>query len=112
MDPAFIACDFEQARMNAVKHQFPRAKVIGCLFHFKQALRRKMRKLGITEREVNIAMEEGAMDELTTIHQFESVRSGIRNVQCTIREECQDQGIAFSTEAWAKFWKYFVRIWI
>ncbi|EGZ26059.1 hypothetical protein PHYSODRAFT_487747 [Phytophthora sojae] len=34
MDPAFITCDFEQALMNAVKHQFPRAKLIGCLFHF------------------------------------------------------------------------------
>ncbi|EGZ26058.1 hypothetical protein PHYSODRAFT_372994, partial [Phytophthora sojae] len=83
-----------------------------CPIYFKQALRRKMLKLGIAEREIYISMEEGAMDELTTIRQFEIVRSGILNVQCTIREECQDQGIAYSTEAWAKFWKYFVHTWI
>ncbi|KAE8912720.1 hypothetical protein PF005_g24031 [Phytophthora fragariae] len=112
MDPAYISCDFEQAITSAVKHQFPRSKVIGCLFHFKKALRRKMLKEGISENEVGIAMQDGAIDELTTVRPSEIIRSGIRNVKTTIMEECQDQNIPYSTEKWSKFWKYFVRTWI
>ncbi|KAE8964868.1 hypothetical protein PR001_g28909 [Phytophthora rubi] len=112
MDPAYISCGFEQAIISAVKHQFPRSKVIGYLFHFKQALRRKMLKEGISESEVGIAMQDGAIDELTTVRPSEIIRSGIRNVKTTIMEECQDQNIPYSTEQWSKFWKYFVRTWI
>ncbi|KAE8993213.1 hypothetical protein PR003_g19743 [Phytophthora rubi] len=116
MDPAYISCDFEQAIISAVKHQFPRSKVIGCFFHFKQALQRKMLKEGISEKfpypDFVIAMQDGAIDELTTVRPSEIIRSGIRNVKTTIMEECQDQNIPYSTEKWSKFWKYFVRTWI
>jgi hypothetical protein len=40
LDPAFVHCDFELALINAVTQQFPNAKIVGCLFHWKQALRR------------------------------------------------------------------------
>ncbi|POM60555.1 hypothetical protein PHPALM_30585 [Phytophthora palmivora] len=42
LDPADIVCDFEFAMIKAVKNQFPDSRIVGCLFHFKQALRRKM----------------------------------------------------------------------
>lgn len=43
LNPANIHCDFEKGLMNALADQFPDARVVGCLFHFKQALLRKMR---------------------------------------------------------------------
>ena len=33
-----ITLDFETALMNGVKESFPRVKIIGCLFHLKNAL--------------------------------------------------------------------------
>ena len=37
-----ITCDFEQAVLNVVEANFPSVPVIGCVFHWKQALRRKL----------------------------------------------------------------------
>eukprot|EP00804_Cyclotella_cryptica_P003775 CCRYP_008952-RG/>CCRYP_008952-RG protein AED:0.38 eAED:0.62 QI:0/0/0/1/0/0.33/3/0/196 len=49
--PAYIGVDFERAFFTQVSNHFSEADLIGCLFHFKQALRRKMIKLGIPEEE-------------------------------------------------------------
>jgi hypothetical protein len=37
-------CDFERALINAMNEQFPEKETpsVGCLFHFKQAIRRKL----------------------------------------------------------------------
>uniref|UniRef100_H3GKY8 MULE transposase domain-containing protein n=1 Tax=Phytophthora ramorum TaxID=164328 RepID=H3GKY8_PHYRM len=48
MSPGTISCDFEQALINAVGDQFPDSTITGCLFHFKQAIRRRMIKLHIS----------------------------------------------------------------
>jgi hypothetical protein len=37
-----ITTDFEKALLKAVKKVFPNAEYIGCQFHFKQAVRRKL----------------------------------------------------------------------
>lgn len=50
LEPAEFVCDFERALIDAVDDQFPNADIINCLFHFKQAVRRKMKKLGISNR--------------------------------------------------------------
>ncbi|ETM35290.1 hypothetical protein L914_17774 [Phytophthora nicotianae] len=42
LEPNNVTCDFEVALINAVLEQFPRANLVGCLFHWKQGLRRKM----------------------------------------------------------------------
>ena len=39
--------DFELANIQAWEDQFPSAKIHGCLFHFSQAVLRKLRKLGL-----------------------------------------------------------------
>jgi hypothetical protein len=56
LEPAEIVCDFEAALIQAVQVQFPNADIIGCLFHFKQAIRRRMRRLAIPEQGATIAM--------------------------------------------------------
>ncbi|POM75131.1 Hypothetical protein PHPALM_7808 [Phytophthora palmivora] len=45
LDPAHIVCNFEFAMIKAVKGQFPDSRIVGCLFHFKQAFGRKALKL-------------------------------------------------------------------
>ncbi|EGZ11756.1 hypothetical protein PHYSODRAFT_517476, partial [Phytophthora sojae] len=40
--PAQVVVDFEQALIDAVGENFPTARVIGCFFHWKQAIRRRM----------------------------------------------------------------------
>ena len=47
LKPNSITCDFERALMNAFRTKFPNADMYGCLFHFKQVLRRKMISLHI-----------------------------------------------------------------
>ena len=46
--PTFVGVDFERAFYTQVANHFTEAEIIGCLFHFKQALRRKMIKLGLS----------------------------------------------------------------
>eukprot|EP00804_Cyclotella_cryptica_P014847 CCRYP_021233-RA/>CCRYP_021233-RA protein AED:0.19 eAED:0.19 QI:1615/0.57/0.5/1/0/0/8/0/352 len=65
--PAYIGVDFERAFFTQVSNHFAKADLIGCLFHFKQALRRKMIKLGIPEEEVKFVMQKGVIDLITVI---------------------------------------------
>jgi hypothetical protein len=67
IDPAYIGVDFERAFFTQVANHFSEADLIGCLFHFKQALRRKMINLGIPEEEVKFAMQKGVIDLITVI---------------------------------------------
>ena len=52
-NPKTITCDFEQALLGAINGIFPYSKIIGCLFHWKQAIRRKLLSLKFTnEKEI------------------------------------------------------------
>ncbi|DAZ93446.1 TPA: hypothetical protein N0F65_003143 [Lagenidium giganteum] len=51
---------------------------VGCLFHFKQAVRRCMKELRIHEAEENIAMSRGVLDMLTVIEPGTILTQGIR----------------------------------
>ncbi|ETO66972.1 hypothetical protein F444_15973, partial [Phytophthora nicotianae P1976] len=98
--------------IKAVKTQFPDSTIVGCLFHFKQVLRRKMLKLKITEDEVNLAMLDGCIDRLTVIRRLDIVFRGIPDVRRMIKRSCGYQGIQYSKDNWTKFWKYFKTTWI
>ena len=67
LDPSQIGIDFELAFFTNVSIYFPEAKLIGCLFHFKQAIHRKMKKLKFPDKEVDYAMRRGVIDLLTVI---------------------------------------------
>lgn len=47
--PVKIHCDFELATMNAVRHMFPTAKIIGCYYHWCRCVWRKAKSLGHTK---------------------------------------------------------------
>ena len=67
LDPKSVTCDFEKGLINAVQHKFHESEINGCLFHWKQALRKKMITLQTYEQHVHLAMEENVMDMLTMI---------------------------------------------
>ncbi|KAJ8524184.1 hypothetical protein ON010_g16934 [Phytophthora cinnamomi] len=66
-DVGTISCDFERGLIKAVGDQFPETDIVGCLFHFKQAVRRKMIKLRIPKEEVSGMMQRGYLDALTAL---------------------------------------------
>ncbi|GMF30579.1 unnamed protein product [Phytophthora fragariaefolia] len=67
LEPATVTCDFERGLMNAVTDQFPLVKIVGCLFHWKQAPRRKMIELRIPQDQIASALTPGVLDILTII---------------------------------------------
>ncbi|POM76524.1 Hypothetical protein PHPALM_6226 [Phytophthora palmivora] len=62
-----LVCDFESALIFAVREHFPESRIVGCLFHLKQAWRRKMKDLRLPNIEVSIAMQKGVLDMLTVV---------------------------------------------
>jgi hypothetical protein len=66
-DHSYIGVDFERAFFSNVAAHFLHAKLIRCLFHFKQAGRCKMKKLGFPDKEVAFATRQGIYDLLTII---------------------------------------------
>ena len=82
-----IHADFETALTNAAEKQFPEADVIGCLFHWKQAIRRYLiSKLGFLKEEIGYAMKQGVLDLLTIIPMDEVENTGIPFVRSLIEK--------------------------
>ncbi|OWZ13152.1 hypothetical protein PHMEG_00013577 [Phytophthora megakarya] len=67
MTPASITRDFEAALINAVHDQFSGTQMVGILFHWKQAIRRKLVELRIPANQIEESMSAGAIDVLTVI---------------------------------------------
>lgn len=89
LDPSYIGVDFERAFFSNVSIHFPEAKLVGCLFHFKQAARRKMKELRFPDEEVSFAMRKGVFDLLTVIPK-EHLLMGIEFVAGMIDEYIQE----------------------
>ena len=67
LEPFLVTCDFEKTLHNAVTGQFKGTKLNGCLFHWKQAIRRKMIALKIESEQISMAMTKFVLDCLTVI---------------------------------------------
>ena len=93
LNPRRISCDNEEALVSQIELQFPATRtLIGedrvvrrvqgtdlntCLFHLKQAFRRKCVKMGIPEWQIRIAMERGMVDLLCVLPPDELKDKGI-----------------------------------
>mmetsp|Transcript_22739 Transcript_22739/g.32493 ORF Transcript_22739/g.32493 Transcript_22739/m.32493 type:complete len:696 (-) Transcript_22739:100-2187(-) len=65
--PFAIGIDFERNFINMTKKHWPRAHQIGCFFHFKQAMRRKLKNLGFPDKYVGNIMAPGMLDLVTVL---------------------------------------------
>jgi hypothetical protein len=98
--PKVVVVDFEKALLNSIKYQFPKSKIVGCYFHFRQALHRKMTKLSIQSERVSIALNE--LKGLLAINEDDVFQEVAR-----IETHIELQGAAFSN-----FWAYFRNTWL
>ncbi|KAG3027251.1 hypothetical protein PC120_g5499 [Phytophthora cactorum] len=111
-NPKDVVCDFEAALIFAVHDYFPSTRIIGCLFHFKQACRRKMKKYQLSETEAGIAMGFGVLDMLTVIDPEKISVQGVAWVKNKINQRCEAQNASYSRSKWNQFWNYFQKTWI
>jgi hypothetical protein len=44
-----VVVDFERSVWRAVEEEFPWVEIHGCLYHWKQAIRRKIAELGLMQ---------------------------------------------------------------
>jgi hypothetical protein len=85
-DPISMTCDFEKGLMNMVKLQFPKAQIIGCYFHFKQANRRILKKLQIDDETVSsLINSEGLFNILPLVPVPEITTKGILILHTSIQ---------------------------
>ncbi|KUF91609.1 Hematopoietic prostaglandin D synthase [Phytophthora nicotianae] len=105
VEPRYVMCDFELGLVNAVRQQFAGVPIVGCLFHWKQALRRKLIDLRIPKETVSHVMASGAIDVLTVIPIDEIAEKGIPSVRSRVDESGH-------RVKWDTFWRYFKRTWM
>lgn len=48
--PSTVCIDFEMAVIETIQHIFPNSRIRGCLFHYSQAIWRKVQELGLSVR--------------------------------------------------------------
>ena len=77
LDPSTVTANFERALQNSLKNQFPGAKMNGCLFHFKQALRCNMVDLCIDSEQIDKTMAWNFLELLTILTHNEIDITGI-----------------------------------
>lgn len=109
--PGTITCDFEPGLVKELRHQFPECKINGCLFHFKQACRRKMLELCIPKDQISVAMERGMLDLLTVVPPSELRTKGIPYVRSILEGRCVMTKLEL--KKWDVFFRdYFERQWM
>ena len=104
--------DFEKGMMNQLEEQFGGANGgthVGCLFHFKQALRRHLiKKIRMDEGSVTAAMKIGSLDLLSVIPRDEVIEYGIPYLRSVLEAGKEKKTVA----KWDVFWAYFNKTWI
>ncbi|ETL84285.1 hypothetical protein L917_15859 [Phytophthora nicotianae] len=111
-NPGDVVCDFEGALILAIRSQFPSTRIVGCLFLFKQACRRKLKEYRMPNEEAEIAMSFGVFDMLTVIAPEKVAVQGIAWVKRKIKEHRQSKSLLYSREKWKSFWKYVAKTWL
>jgi hypothetical protein len=106
LKPLSISCDFERAILNSINCQFPNVPIVGCEFHFKQAIRKKLINLNVrTDVVSNLVDSNGLLQILTQIPISEIENRGIPYVRSNFDE------LEYKPN-FDKFWKYFVDTWM
>ena len=106
-----ITIDFEVALYNAAYDQFGSRGTImnGCLFHWKQAIRRHLSKLKLNNQILKAVMHKGRGIDLLTLIPHEDILS--KGVPCVkfqmdavANEEEKKVIVEFFSNYFTKFW--------
>jgi hypothetical protein len=104
IDASTITYDFETSLMKAMKNQFRNAFEVGCFFHWKQALLKKLIKLKLPDTVIHqlIGHEEGLLNLLTVVP-IDEIRT---KAVPYIEEKINQPGLL------DVFWSYFFNTWM
>ena len=98
--PSICVCDFERGLLGAARYQFPDSQIIGCYFHLKQSLYRKMRELTLPADQIDICIDK---IEILTLIPPGDISIGISFIRSKIKNE---------DPIWNNFWEYFDKTWM
>jgi hypothetical protein len=96
--PTHITCDFEAALIKAVRHEFPESELHGCLFHWKQALARKLVTRELSNEEANEVLQK--ISFLTALPPNE-ILAAVEYAKAKLADDAR----------LTPFWHYFVQTW-
>ncbi|KAF0990124.1 hypothetical protein HZS_5479 [Henneguya salminicola] len=97
--PKSVLIEFKKALLNSVKYQFHKSKIIGCYFHMRQAIFRRIKKDGIPDDKAQIALN--MLRALPSIED-DQINENLQEIQ-------NFKGLTHQN--WPQFLEYFSRIW-
>ena len=101
-----VTCDFEQGLLSAVEANFPSTPVVGCVFHWKQALRRKLLAYRIPKDMISELMSADGLINVLTHCPIEDIE--VKAVPY-IRDKFHEGDYKANFDS---FWKYFLDTWM
>jgi hypothetical protein len=78
-----ITLDFEPGLINSIKKNFDKVRIVGCLFHYSQAIQRKLRNIGFFKKQYKSI----ANDLLKEIIYIPWLYNKNKNVLCEIQNK-------------------------
>ena len=91
LNPRFVMLDFELSAVNAIRHQFPTARVTGCLFHLGQSIYRRVQREGLAGTYKNDAEFQMSVKHLMSLAWLpqDDIPEAFRNIKEAAPEEAQ-----------------------
>lgn len=105
MVTASVSCDFEKALISAVSKRYEKVKIVGCLFHFKQSLRRRLVQEKIDDSDIKELMSSSGVELLTIIPVTDVVTFGIPYLKSKHVDK-------LNLPNYRRFWAYFEKTWL
>ena len=106
MQATTYTSDFEHGIMSSMKAEFPARVAVGCLFHWKQVIKRKLVDFHIPKHLIRMLIgTDGVMNILTGIPIEEILTKGIPYCRCGFDESSHQ--VQFNS-----FWRYFISTWM
>ena len=100
--PSTITCDFKIALQNAVWKFFPGVVINGCLFHWKQAIQRKIIELNFKENICKRMMWKNSLKVFTLINSNEIRWKGIPFVRSIVDDGLEHKDFVKMEKFWMK----------
>jgi hypothetical protein len=106
MKATTFTSDFELAIINSMATRFPTATPVGCLFHWKEAIRRKAKDFHLSKEMIShLIGQNGIMNILTVIPVQEILSKGIPYYRSRTNESSCQRELDI-------FWAYFIKTWL